>query len=129
MQKLHELAQNQLFELRAQSGNQLVFKSGHTLTTWICNIVIILQCSLTSALCLLFLHIEIIIHQELFYVEEIDLLLLIISEEERAAKQTEVNLLMDEVERAQTMLLGLEREKVLFTNFYLISKCVVCVHL
>ncbi|GAU49540.1 hypothetical protein TSUD_74190 [Trifolium subterraneum] len=52
MKKLHELAQNQLFELRAQS------------------------------------------------------------EEERAAKQAEANLLMDEVERAQTMLLGLEREKV-----------------
>ncbi|XP_061342119.1 protein CASP isoform X1 [Gastrolobium bilobum] len=51
MQKLHELAQNQLFELRAQS------------------------------------------------------------DEERAAKQSEVNLLMDEVERAQTMLLSLEREK------------------
>jgi len=26
---------------------------------------------------------------------------------------------MDEVERAQTMLLSLEREKVQFTNFYL----------
>ncbi|XP_027357772.1 protein CASP isoform X2 [Abrus precatorius] len=51
MQKLHELAQNQLFELRAQS------------------------------------------------------------DEERAAKQSEVNLLMDEVERAQSMLLSLEREK------------------
>lgn len=33
------------------------------------------------------------------------------SEEDRAAKQTEVNLLMDEVERAQTRLLSLEREK------------------
>ncbi|MED6146049.1 hypothetical protein PIB30_030966 [Stylosanthes scabra] len=33
------------------------------------------------------------------------------SEEERAAKQSEVNLLMDEVERAQTMLFSLEREK------------------
>lgn len=51
MQKLHEIAQNQLFELRAQS------------------------------------------------------------EEERASKQSEVTLLMDEVERAQTMLLSLEREK------------------
>ncbi|XP_057747225.1 protein CASP-like isoform X3 [Arachis stenosperma] len=51
MQKIHELAQNQLFELRAQS------------------------------------------------------------EEERAAKQSEVNLLMDEVDRAQTMLFSLEREK------------------
>ena len=35
-----------------------------------------------------------------------------ISDEERAAKQSEVNLLMDEVERAQTRLVGLEREKV-----------------
>ncbi|XP_011620336.1 protein CASP isoform X2 [Amborella trichopoda] len=35
------------------------------------------------------------------------------SEEERAAKQTEVNLLMDEVERAQARLLSLEREKEL----------------
>ncbi|XP_057447077.1 protein CASP-like isoform X2 [Lotus japonicus] len=51
MQKLHELAQNQLFELRAQS------------------------------------------------------------DEDRAAKQSEVTLLMDEVERAQTMLLSLERQK------------------
>ncbi|MQM05483.1 hypothetical protein Taro_038291 [Colocasia esculenta] len=51
MQKLHEFAQSQLFELRAQS------------------------------------------------------------EEETAAKQSEVNLLMDEVERAQTRLLTLEREK------------------
>ncbi|KAK9075592.1 hypothetical protein SSX86_003918 [Deinandra increscens subsp. villosa] len=33
------------------------------------------------------------------------------SEEDTAAKQTEVNLLMDEVERAQTRLLSLEREK------------------
>lgn len=51
MQKLHDLAQSQLFELRAQS------------------------------------------------------------EEERAAKQSEVDLLMDEVERAQTRLVSLEREK------------------
>ncbi|OAY50476.1 protein CASP [Manihot esculenta] len=51
MHKLHELAQSQLFEVRAQS------------------------------------------------------------EEERAAKQSEFNLLMDEVERAQTRLLSLEREK------------------
>ncbi|KAL0400281.1 UNVERIFIED_CONTAM: protein CASP [Sesamum radiatum] len=51
MRKLHEFAQSQLFELRAQS------------------------------------------------------------EEERAAKQSEVNLLMDEVEQAQTRLLSLEREK------------------
>ncbi|KAL2999620.1 hypothetical protein AAZX31_09G169800 [Glycine max] len=56
MQKLHELAQNQLFELRAQS------------------------------------------------------------EEERASKQSEVNLLMDEVERAQSMLLSLEREKGVLRN-------------
>ncbi|EFH59392.1 hypothetical protein ARALYDRAFT_318610 [Arabidopsis lyrata subsp. lyrata] len=51
MQKLHELAQSQLFEIRAQS------------------------------------------------------------DEETAAKQSEVSLLMDEVERAQTRLLTLEREK------------------
>ncbi|KAJ6765108.1 CCAAT DISPLACEMENT PROTEIN-RELATED, partial [Salix koriyanagi] len=51
IQKLHELAQSQLFEVRAQS------------------------------------------------------------EEEWAAKQSEVNLLMDEVERAQTRLFSLEREK------------------
>ncbi|TQD70692.1 hypothetical protein C1H46_043771 [Malus baccata] len=51
MQKLHELAQSQLFELRAQS------------------------------------------------------------DEERATKQSEVNLLMDEVEQAQTRLFSLEREK------------------
>ncbi|KAK6142463.1 hypothetical protein DH2020_022811 [Rehmannia glutinosa] len=52
-QKLHEFAQSQLFELRAQS------------------------------------------------------------DEERAAKQSEVNLLMDEVEQAQTRLLSLEREKLI----------------
>ncbi|KAL2455202.1 Protein CASP [Forsythia ovata] len=56
MQKLHELAQNQMFELRAQS------------------------------------------------------------EEEGATKQSEVNLLMDEVERAQTLLLSLEREKGLLRS-------------
>ncbi|KAL6010372.1 hypothetical protein ACLOJK_000803 [Asimina triloba] len=56
MQKLHELAQSQLFEVRAQS------------------------------------------------------------EEEGAAKQSEVNLLMDEVERAQGRLLSLEREKGLLRS-------------
>nr|GMC73934.1 protein CASP-like [Ipomoea batatas] len=56
MQKLHELAQSQLFEVRAQS------------------------------------------------------------EEEGAAKQSEVNLLMDEVERAQARLLSLEREKGLLRS-------------
>ncbi|KAL4281002.1 hypothetical protein GQ457_03G012830 [Hibiscus cannabinus] len=56
MQKLHELAQSQLFELRAQS------------------------------------------------------------EEDTAAKQSEVNLLMDEVERAQTLLFSLEREKGLLRS-------------
>ncbi|XP_039033022.1 protein CASP-like isoform X2 [Hibiscus syriacus] len=56
MQKLHEFAQSQLFELRAQS------------------------------------------------------------EEDRAAKQSEVNLLMDEVERAQTRLFSLEREKGLLRS-------------
>ncbi|CAA7400853.1 unnamed protein product [Spirodela intermedia] len=38
------------------------------------------------------------------------------SEEERAAKQSEVNLLMDEVERAQTRLVSLEREKGLLRS-------------
>lgn len=38
------------------------------------------------------------------------------SEEDRAAKQSEVNLLMDEVERAQTRLLSLEREKVSYRS-------------
>ncbi|XP_009764795.1 protein CASP [Nicotiana tabacum] len=56
MQKLHELAQSQLFEVHAQS------------------------------------------------------------EGERAAKQSEVSLLMDEVERAQTRLLSLEREKGLLRS-------------
>ncbi|KAH9778593.1 protein CASP [Citrus sinensis] len=56
MQKLHELAQSQLFEVRAQS------------------------------------------------------------DEERVAKQSEVNLLMDEVERAQTRLLSLQREKDLLRS-------------
>ncbi|KMZ66012.1 putative Protein CASP [Zostera marina] len=56
MQKLHEFAQSQLFEVRAQS------------------------------------------------------------EEGAAAKQSEVNLLMDEIERAQTRLVSLEREKGLLRN-------------
>ncbi|XP_056175315.1 protein CASP isoform X2 [Syzygium oleosum] len=56
IQKLHDLAQSQLFELRAQS------------------------------------------------------------DEDRAAKQSEVTLLMDEVERAQTRLLSLEREKELLRS-------------
>lgn len=56
MQKLHEFAQSQMFELRAQS------------------------------------------------------------EEERAAREAEVNLLMDEVERAQTRLQSLEREKGLLRS-------------
>ena len=34
------------------------------------------------------------------------------AEEERAGKQSELTLLMDEVERAQSRLLSLEREKV-----------------
>ncbi len=37
-----------------------------------------------------------------------------LSEEDRAAKETEVNLLLDEVERAQARLVSLEREKVAF---------------
>lgn len=39
-----------------------------------------------------------------------------ISDEDRAAKQSEVNLLMDEVERAQMRLHSLEREKVQCTK-------------
>ncbi|MBA0650193.1 hypothetical protein Goklo_017642 [Gossypium klotzschianum] len=65
MQKLHELAQSQLFELRAQSVSYTVFNH---------------------------------------------------AEEDRAAKQSEVNLLMDEVERAQTRLFSLEREKGLLRS-------------
>ena len=45
-----------------------------------------------------------------------------ISEEERAAKQSEVTLLMDEVERAQTRLLSLEREKVQYTKLNMIKE-------
>ncbi|XP_051152176.1 protein CASP [Andrographis paniculata] len=56
MQKLHEFAQNQLFELRAQS------------------------------------------------------------DEERASKQSEISILLDEVEQAQTRLLSLEREKGLLRS-------------
>ncbi|CAL5442184.1 unnamed protein product [Camellia sinensis] len=40
----------------------------------------------------------------------------VLNQEERAAKQSEVNLLMDEVERAQTRLLSLEREKGLLRS-------------
>ena len=40
------------------------------------------------------------------------LLLWLTSDEEKATKQSELSLLMDEVERAQTRLLSLEREKV-----------------
>lgn len=45
-----------------------------------------------------------------------------ISDEDTAAKQSEVNLLMDEVERAQTRLLTIEREKVHFPNLTCIFK-------
>lgn len=45
----------------------------------------------------------------------------VITDEDRAAKQSEVNLLMDEVEQAQTRLLSLEREKVI-QNFMLMQK-------
>ncbi|CAK9147775.1 unnamed protein product [Ilex paraguariensis] len=38
------------------------------------------------------------------------------SDEDRASKQSEVNLLMDEIERAQTRLLSLEREKGLLRS-------------
>ena len=41
------------------------------------------------------------------------------TEEERAAKQSELNLLTDEVERAQSRLLSLEREKVLIFFLHL----------
>lgn len=44
------------------------------------------------------------------------------SEEDTAAKQSEVSLLMDEVERGQTLLLSLEREKVCIKTLFLISK-------
>lgn len=40
-------------------------------------------------------------------------------DEERATKQSEVNLLMDEVEEAQTRLLSLEREKVTQLSYVL----------
>lgn len=40
--------------------------------------------------------------------------IMFLSEEDRAAKETEVNLLLDEVERAQARLVSLEREKVAF---------------
>ncbi|KAK8521367.1 hypothetical protein V6N13_077476 [Hibiscus sabdariffa] len=72
MQKLHELAQSQLFELRAQSGIYTLASS-------------VLYCLNNT-------------------------------EEDRAAKQSEVNLLMDEVERAQTRLFSLEREKGLLQS-------------
>ncbi|MCD7448674.1 Cut-like homeobox [Datura stramonium] len=65
MQKLHELAQSQLFEVRAQSGDILI---------WIYTV------------------------------------------RKKAAKQSEFNLLMDEVERAQGRLLSLEREKGLLRS-------------
>lgn len=49
-----------------------------------------------------------------------------ISDEERASKQSEVSLLMDEVERAQAMLLSLERQKVQIISFHLILKFDFC---
>ena len=48
------------------------------------------------------------------------------TEEERAAKQSELNLLTDEVERAQSRLLSLEREKVLIFFLHLWSSSVLC---
>ena len=49
------------------------------------------------------------------------------TEEERAAKQSELNLLTDEVERAQSRLLSLEREKVLILFLHLGSSSVLCI--
>ena len=51
------------------------------------------------------------------------LLLSITSDEEKATKQSELGLLMDEVERAQTRLLTLEREKVFHRMFFSFFKC------
>ena len=48
------------------------------------------------------------------------------SEEDRAAKEAEVSLLMDEVERAQARLVSLEREKVAL-QFAILLSC-FCLH-
>lgn len=98
MQKLHELAQSQLFELRAQSGDTLILMA-------------------SSFLFVVTRHSELILYASSFCPAKVMSLYyliccLIISDEDTAAKQSELSLLMDEVERAQTRLLSLEREKV-----------------
>jgi homeobox protein cut-like len=82
MQKLHESAQSQLFELRTQSG---LFP--------------------TSVIMIIFVTyiLKVIVNWSISFFSP---------EEDRAAKEVEVSLLMDEVERAQARLVSLEREKV-----------------
>lgn len=82
MQKLHESAQSQLFELRTQSG---LFP--------------------TSVIMIIFVTyiLKVIVNWSISFFS---------TEEDRAAKEVEVSLLMDEVERAQARLVSLEREKV-----------------
>jgi homeobox protein cut-like len=81
MQKLHESAQSQLFELRTQSG---LFPSSVIMVIFVTYLKV---------------------YSELKN-------LIFSPEEDRAAKEAEVSLLMDEVERAQARLVSLEREKV-----------------
>jgi homeobox protein cut-like len=85
MQKLHESAQSQLFELRTQSG---LFPSFVTFILWLGHTI--------------FLNIL------------VNWRIPLLSEEDKTAKEAEVNLLLDEVERAQARLISLEREKVAF---------------
>jgi len=102
MQKLHDFAQSQMFELRAQSGRIIVLDTT-TLLTFHFLAVLLPSCG-TSCSQYNKTSFFKIIFMEIFSK---------ISEEERAARQAEVNLLMDEVERAQTRLQSLEREKVI----------------
>lgn len=99
MRKLHEFAQSQLFELRAQSG-QNAFKI-FVFISYICIHMVFNYVNRTN------IHISTLFNSTVC----------LIIEEERAGKQSEVMLLMDEVEQAQTRLLSLEREKVTCNSY------------
>lgn len=98
MQKLHEIAQSQLFELRTQSGNVLMMFHFFIIFSLV---------NFSATIVTTQIDVWSFIRIQKSYQTQFSS-----SEEERAAKESEVNLLMDEVERAQTRLVSLEREKV-----------------
>lgn len=117
MKKIHEIAQSQLFELRAQSGNMLIPDFYFFIFNYCCNIIL-----KRLPLCFIFLYRKHISSRVVWHLYHY------FPDEEKAAKQAEVNLLMDEVERAQTRLRSLEREKVCSTTCILILSDPTCLY-